>query len=226
MAEPVLDSPTKAIALMSGCSVSALPASSPRPLTRFATPSGSPASLQDLGQQQRGERAPFGRLVDDRAAGRQRRRDLPGRQHERRVPRRDHADRSDRLAHGVVEVLLRGQRQAVTRLGRAVGEEAEVLGRAQRRLRHVADGLPRVHALDHRDLLFARFDQIGHAMQQALSLFARQVAPGRECALRCLRGRIDVGGVAAGDFAEARVVDRRQIVEALSRSGRHRVRQR
>ena len=42
--EPVRLSPTKPIALMSRCSVSALPASSPKPLTRFQTPLGSPAS--------------------------------------------------------------------------------------------------------------------------------------------------------------------------------------
>ncbi|MCY1307896.1 hypothetical protein D9M70_578620 [compost metagenome] len=42
--EPVRLSPTKPIALISGCSVSARPASSPKPLTRFQTPFGSPAS--------------------------------------------------------------------------------------------------------------------------------------------------------------------------------------
>ena len=51
-----------------------------------------------LDQQVGGDRRPFRRLVHDRAARRQRRRDLPGRQHERRVPRRDDADRADRHA--------------------------------------------------------------------------------------------------------------------------------
>ena len=44
MADPVADSPTKAIALMAGCSVRALPADSPRPWTVFSTPAGNPAS--------------------------------------------------------------------------------------------------------------------------------------------------------------------------------------
>src|ERR1700712_1966901 len=44
IAEPVEDSPTKAIALMSGCSVNALPVVSPNPLTALNTPSGNPAS--------------------------------------------------------------------------------------------------------------------------------------------------------------------------------------
>ena len=38
IALPVADSPTKAIARIAGCSVSALPASSPRPCTTFRTP--------------------------------------------------------------------------------------------------------------------------------------------------------------------------------------------
>ena len=42
--DPVLLSPTNAIAFISGCSVKALPASSPNPLTVFRTPGGRPAS--------------------------------------------------------------------------------------------------------------------------------------------------------------------------------------
>ena len=95
----------------------------------------------DLRQQHRGERAPFGRLVHDRAAGRERGRDLPGRQHERRVPGRDDAHGADRLADRVVEMRVGRQRQAVIRARRAVGIEAEILRAAHRRLRHVADRL-------------------------------------------------------------------------------------
>src|SRR5450432_1734057 len=43
IAAPVAVSPTKAIALIAGCSVSALPASSPMPWTVLSTPSGTPA---------------------------------------------------------------------------------------------------------------------------------------------------------------------------------------
>src|SRR6185437_4929846 len=43
MAEPVALSPTNPIALIAGCSVSALPASSPMPCTVLRTPSGTPA---------------------------------------------------------------------------------------------------------------------------------------------------------------------------------------
>src|SRR3954454_16906189 len=45
IAEPVALSPTKPIALTDGCSVSAMPASSPMPCTVLSTPSGTPACL-------------------------------------------------------------------------------------------------------------------------------------------------------------------------------------
>src|ERR1700733_5021407 len=45
IAEPVALSPTKPIALIAGCSVKALPASSPMPCTVLSTPSGTPASF-------------------------------------------------------------------------------------------------------------------------------------------------------------------------------------
>src|SRR3981081_1300512 len=48
IADPVVVSPTKAIALMAGCSVSALPASSPMPCTVLSTPSGTPACFTSL----------------------------------------------------------------------------------------------------------------------------------------------------------------------------------
>src|ERR1700722_17100968 len=45
IADPVALSPTNAIALIAGCSVSALPASSPMPCTVLRTPSGTPACM-------------------------------------------------------------------------------------------------------------------------------------------------------------------------------------
>ena len=42
--DPVADSPTKATAAMSGCSVRARPAVSPMPCTTLSTPGGRPAS--------------------------------------------------------------------------------------------------------------------------------------------------------------------------------------
>src|SRR3954469_22390352 len=48
IAEPVALSPTKPIALMAECSVSALPASSPMPCTVLSTPSGRPACFTNF----------------------------------------------------------------------------------------------------------------------------------------------------------------------------------
>ena len=140
---------------------------------------GQARLVRDFREQRRGEGTPFRRLVDDRAAGRQRRRDLPGRQHERRIPRRDDADGSDRLADRVVELARRHQRQAVLRARRAVGEKAEVLRRPQRRLRHVANRLARIHALDERDLVGARFDGVGDLVQDLPALASARPAPAR-----------------------------------------------
>src|SRR5579871_6493250 len=48
IADPVALSPTNPMALIAGCSVSALPASSPMPCTVLSTPSGTPASFTSL----------------------------------------------------------------------------------------------------------------------------------------------------------------------------------
>src|SRR6478735_4889409 len=61
MALPVALSPTKPIALMAGCSVSALPASSPIPCTVLSTPSGTPACLTS--------RASRSAVIGDHSAG-------------------------------------------------------------------------------------------------------------------------------------------------------------
>ena len=114
----------------------------------------------DLNQQTRGQRREFGRLVNDRAARRQSRRDLPGRQHERRVPGRDDADGPDRRARRHVDLTRRAQAAAVARFGRAVSEEPEVLRAAQRGLLHELQRLPGVHALDEGDLFGARHDGV------------------------------------------------------------------
>ncbi len=174
----------------------------------------------DFRQQLRGEGRPFRRLVHDRAAGRERRRDLPGRQHERRVPGRDHAHGSDRLTDRVIEMRLGRQRQAVIRLRRAVGIEAEILRAAQRRFRHVADRLPGIHALDVGDLVGTRDDRIRDLVQDGTALVARRVTPaGAERLHRGLRGAVDFGGAAARDIRNRRVVDRGRGLEGFTAAG-------
>ena len=116
-----------------------------------------------------------------------------------------------------------GQRQAVAGARRAIGEEAVVLRPAQRGLRHVADRLAGIHALDQRDLLGARLDGVGDRVQDGAALGARHGAPGRERRGRSLGRRIDVGGIAGGDLRQHRVVDRAQRLEGLARAALHRL---
>ena len=57
-------------------------------------------ALADLGEQDGGQRREFGRLQHHRAAGGQRRRDLPGQHQQREIPRDDLADDADGLVAG------------------------------------------------------------------------------------------------------------------------------
>ncbi len=170
---------------------------------------------RNLGEQRRRDGAPLGRLVHDGAAGSQSRRDLPRRQHERRVPGRDRRDRAERLAHRVIDVLARRQRQAALRFGRFVGKEPKILGAALRGRRHEANRLTGVDRFEQRDLFRPRLDRVGDVVQQIASVAAREIAPGRERALRGLRGRRNIRRVAGGDGREQRVVQRRAVLERL-----------
>ena len=99
-------------------------------------------------------------------ARRERRRDLPRRQHEGRVPGRDHADRADRRPRRVVQMSIGRQREPVARRLGAIGIEAEILRAAERRLRHEADRLAAVPALEHGDIVGAALDTVGDRVQQ------------------------------------------------------------
>ena len=117
-----------------------------------------------------------------------------------------------------------GQRQAVAGAGRAIGEEAEVLRAAQRRLRHVADRLAGIHALDQRDLLGARLDGVGDGVQDGAALGAGTARQAGKRRGRGLGGGVDVGGIAGGDLREHRIVDRAERVEGLAGRWRRRSR--
>ncbi len=177
---------------------------------------GHAGLFHQLRQQIGGDRRPLRRLVHHGAAGGQRRGDLPGREHERRVPRRDDADRADRYPGRNVPVLLARRVQAVAGIGAFVGEEAEVFRSANCRLGHEAMGLAGIDAFQHRDVVGAGLDGVGHLVQQLFARGARHVAPLPEGARRRLRGAIDIMGVAAGDGGERGAVDRRSGIEHLA----------
>ena len=182
---------------------------------------GHAGLLHQLRQQVGGDRRPFRRLVHDRAAGGQRRGDLPGREHERRVPRRDHADRADRHPRRNIPVLLARHVQAVAGIGAFVGEEAEILGGADRGLGHEAMGLAGIDAFEHGDVVGTVLDRIGDPMQQLLAHRRRHVAPGLEGQRGRRRGAIDIFGIAARDGRQHRAIDRRLRLEGLARDRRH-----
>ena len=83
-----------------GASSSASTASA-SPCTTLSTPSGNPASLHQLGEQQRRRRVLLRRLEHERVAARDRVGEHPQRHHHREVERRDAGDDADRLQHGV-----------------------------------------------------------------------------------------------------------------------------
>jgi hypothetical protein len=73
-----------------------------------------------------------------------------------------------------------GRLLPVARGRRKVGEETEVLGPAQRRLRHEAPGLPGIPAFAEGDLFGPRLDPVGDAVQDRLALVAVHRRPGRK----------------------------------------------
>ena len=141
--------------------------------------------VQDVGQQQRGERRLFGRLQHHAVVGRDRRRDLVRDLVQRMVERRDRRDHAlQRLAQRVDLALLAVRRQvagkdlAVVGQRRVAGEHEDVAG--------AADLVERILLADAAlggdqvgDLVGARADHLGGAMADPIALVARQ--PRLEC---------------------------------------------
>ncbi|MCY1357316.1 hypothetical protein D9M69_438050 [compost metagenome] len=173
---------------------------------------GRVARLQDkLGQLEGRQRGFVGGLEDHRAAGGQRRAELPAGQQQGEVPGDDGADHAHRLATDVaVELGIGHQRQ-----GRVEGGAFDLGGPAG----HVAeevDGQLHVHDLGHGGALAVvqafqfgqlpgvALHQVGQAPQQVLPLAGAHAAPGRivEGLAGGLHGAVDVLNGGGGDFAE------------------------
>jgi hypothetical protein len=139
--------------------------------------------LEDLGQQQRGQRRGLGRLEDRRVAARQRRGELPGRHEQREVPRHDLPD--DAIGLGLAPA------DAVLELVGPAGVVEEVRG-GQRDVdvARLADRLAAVHRLDDGQLAGALLDEARDAEEVLRALAARQLGP---LGLRGA-GRLDGGG--------------------------------
>ncbi len=132
----------------------------------------------ELGHPQRRERSRRVGLEHHRAAGRERRRQLPGRHHQRVVPRHDLSADADRLLQRVVE------KRAADRV-RAPGDrrdrrsvEAEVLDRLGELGLHRGDRLADVPRLELGELLSIGGEGVGQRMQEARALGRRRLRPG------------------------------------------------
>ena len=183
---------------------------------------GGKADLgRELGEAQRRHGRLRIRLQDDRAAGRERGRELPRRHQQRVVPRHDLAGDADRLLQRV------GEERAADRVGAAGdradrgSEEAEVLDRAEELGLRRGDRLADVARLELRQLLAVRGDRVGERVQQARALVRRRLAPvaveraarGLDCAvdlrlareLRVPRGSPDAGSTRSRELEPSTV---------------------
>ena len=121
---PISVEPVKAILSTSGWRTSPSPAVWPLPVMMLTTPAGKPASLTRSARLQRGHRGLLGRLEDEGAARRQRRRDLQRRHDHREVPRHDLGGDADRLAPDIGMKGPRRRRHRRHRLAAELGRPA------------------------------------------------------------------------------------------------------
>ena len=82
--------------------------------------------------------------------------------------------------------------------------------RAQRAQQH-----RHVGALDGGQALDVRVDEVGQAVQVRRPAGGAERRPGRERVVRRPHGAVGIGGVGARDLGEHRLVDRRDVGEAL-----------
>ena len=208
--------PTNDTALTPGCARSASTASL-SPCTTLNTPSGRPASLQQLGHAQRQRRIALGGLQHERVAAGERHREHPHRHHRREIERRDAGAHADRLAQRVaVDVGADVLAELALQQMRNAGGELDHLDAARDRALGVGERLAVLLRDDLREVLLVRLHQLAKAHQHARAAQRRRRAPGGQRRRRGLHRRVDVGRVAErhvadhlagggiGDFAVAR----------------------
>ncbi len=148
---------------------------------------------RELGDPQHAERRLRIRLEHDRAAGRERRRELPDGHEQRVVPRHDLRADADRLLQRVAEQRAADRVRAAGDRADDGGEEAEVLDGARDLGLDRGDGLADVARLELRELLAVRHDRVGERVQQPGALVRRRLAPRPvERDARGLDGAVDV----------------------------------
>ncbi len=178
----------------------------------LTTPSGRPASCEQLSEFHRRDRRRLRRLEDDAVTRRERRRDLPREHEEREVPRNHLANDAQRL------------RCAARRDVRELVRPAGVIEEVRCRHRHVevarfADRLATVDRFGHRELTRAVLQQSRDAIDVLAALTPRHVAPRRlERELRSHVRRIDISAGRERDLGYTllgRRVYRCEVIAAL-----------
>ena len=103
-------------------------------------------------------------------------------------------------------MFRRGKIKAISSTTNAIGEEAKILCRSDRRLRHEPDRLTGVETLQYRNFLGVRLDHVRDLVQQRLTLVRIEVAPILEGAFCRLSSALDVTFVATRYFCDDRVI--------------------
>ena len=154
------------------------------------------AGKGNLGQNERAHRRQRRRLEYNRAAGRQRRCNLPGRRSEREVPRRDRSHHTDGLLDDQVARLDR-HKLRILGLGHKAFDQVSVVGQRLHRGRDVghvglAEGAAAVLHLVEGKLVLTVDQHLGHLPQDRCTLRGRLVAPDTRikrpprCSNRCI----------------------------------------
>ncbi len=180
----------------------------------------------DLGRElrdpQHAERRLRIRLENDRAAGRERGRELPHGHEERVVPRDDLRADADRLLERVAEQRAADRVRAAGDRADDGSEEAKVLDRAGDLCLDGGDRLADVARLELREFLAVGHDGVGESLQESGALVRRRLAPGPvERGTSGLDSTVDVGLAGHGRASE-RLTGRRfvELVD-LARCGLH-----
>lgn len=200
---PLASPPVKETRSTSGCSESRAPTGTPAPVTRLATPSGSPASARsrirwtvESGVTSLGLSTKV--LPHGEGGG-----DLPAGLEQRVVPRGDQGADADRLVHDdAVHVgVARVDDPAAALVHDEVGEVAEGVGDVVDVDAALLQGLAGVAALGDRDLLAVPLEEPGDPAQQLGALGDGLVGPGAvvEGAACGGHGCVGVLGSALGD---------------------------
>ena len=151
--------------------------SSPAPVTMLTTPGGRPASAKLRREREHRERRLLGRLQHRRAAGADRRRQLPRRHQQRVVPRDDLPGDADRLAQREAHRVVGHRDDVAVNLRR----EAAVVLEARRDVGDVElgldDRLAGVARLELGELVGALAHDLRELEQDAAAILRRRVLP-------------------------------------------------